>query len=107
MSIPHIKRSLCPNGTGHEGIPDGELAGYEWRAIFRWAERESLVIPSQLTHLRGVSRLCIQNKRRFAAEEWVKPEVDPPRDSRCRAGLWRLSMTAESEAPPALTETPP
>ena len=24
-------------------------------------------------------------RRRFAAEEWVKPEVDPPRVSRCRA----------------------
>ena len=23
------------------------------------------------------SRHCIQKKRRFAAEEWVKPEVDP------------------------------
>lgn len=47
-AIAHIERSLCPNGTGHEGIPEGERAGYEWRAIFRWAERESLVIPPQL-----------------------------------------------------------
>ena len=46
-------------------------------------------------------------RRRFAAEEWVKPEVDPPRISRCRAGLCRLSMTAKSEPPPALIETPP
>jgi len=47
-TIAHIERSLCSNGTGHEGIPDGERAGYEWRAIFRWAERENLVIPPQL-----------------------------------------------------------
>jgi hypothetical protein len=26
-------------------------------------------------------------RRRFAAEVWVKPEVDPPKDWRCRAGL--------------------
>ena len=31
------------------------------------------------------SRHCIQKKRRFAAEEWVKPEVDPPMISRYRA----------------------
>jgi len=31
--------------------------------------------------------LHLQQKRRFAAEIWVKPEVDPPSVSRCRAGL--------------------
>ena len=47
-AIAHLERSLCPDGTGHAGIPEGEHAGFEWRALFRWAEREGLALPPQL-----------------------------------------------------------
>jgi hypothetical protein len=47
-AIAHLKRSLCPDGTGHAGIPEGERAGFEWRALFRWAESEGLALPPQL-----------------------------------------------------------
>ena len=33
----------------------------------------------------NVSFLPLSLRRRFAAEKWVKPEVDPPRVSRYRA----------------------
>ena len=47
-AIEAIERGLRTDGAGHDGIPDGERAGYEWRALFRWAESEGLSAPSQL-----------------------------------------------------------
>lgn len=47
-AIAHLERSLCPDGAVHAGIPEGERAGFEWRALFRWAEREGLALPPQL-----------------------------------------------------------
>jgi hypothetical protein len=46
-------------------------------------------------------------RRRFAAEKWVKPEVDPPRVLRCRAGSVAAVYDCRIGAsPPALIETP-
>jgi hypothetical protein len=47
-AIEAIERSLRPDGPGNGCIPDGELAGYEWRALFRWAEREGLALSQEL-----------------------------------------------------------
>ena len=47
-AIEAIERSLRPDGPGNGYIPDGELAGYEWRALFRWAEREGLALSQEL-----------------------------------------------------------
>jgi len=40
-----------------------------------------------LTHLRGAAAIASKRNADGAAEKWVKPEVDPPNESRCRAGL--------------------
>ena len=40
-----------------------------------------------LTHLRGSAAIATRRNAAGAAEKWVKPEVDPPNESRCRAGL--------------------
>ena len=47
-AIEAIERGLRPDGAGNDRIPDGERAGFEWRALFRWAESQGLSIPAQL-----------------------------------------------------------
>ncbi len=47
-AIEDIERSVRADGEIHGGIPDGELAGYEWRALFRWAERAGYVFPPEV-----------------------------------------------------------
>jgi hypothetical protein len=47
-AIEAIERSLRPDGAGNDRIPDGERAGFEWRALFQWAECEGLSAPAQL-----------------------------------------------------------
>lgn len=47
-AIEDIERGLCPDGAGNDRIPDGERAGFEWRALFKWAESQGLSIPTQL-----------------------------------------------------------
>ena len=47
-AIEAIERGLCADGAGNDRIPDGERAGFEWRALFRWAESQGLSIPAHL-----------------------------------------------------------
>ncbi|TSA34945.1 MAG: hypothetical protein D4R65_05480 [Verrucomicrobiaceae bacterium] len=48
-AIQAIERSLRADGAGDGGIPDGELSGFAWRALFRWAERENRVSSPEIT----------------------------------------------------------
>lgn len=43
-AIAYIQRSIRTDG-GHAAIPEGELHGYEWRALHRWAVSHSLIVP--------------------------------------------------------------
>jgi len=47
-AIAAIERGLCADGAGNDRIPDGERAGFEWRALFRWAESQGLSISAHL-----------------------------------------------------------
>ena len=47
-AIAVIERGLCADGAGNDRIPDGERAGFEWRALFRWAESQGLSISAHL-----------------------------------------------------------
>ena len=47
-AIAAIERGLCADGAGNDRIPDGERAGFEWRALFRWAESQGLSSSAHL-----------------------------------------------------------
>jgi len=48
-AIQAIERSLRADGSRDGGIPDGELSGFEWRALFCWAEQENRSFSPEIT----------------------------------------------------------
>jgi hypothetical protein len=47
-AVAAVERSLRADGSLAGGIPEGERAGFEWRALFRWAEQGGFVFPAEV-----------------------------------------------------------
>ena len=87
-AIAHLERSLCPDGSGHAGIPEGERAGFEWRALFRWAEREGLALPPQPLPVGQASRLTKPRRAVLSPRRRLSEPVAVAADSRGKAALF-------------------
>ena len=75
--------------NGESQIHEASCYAEEGRTVVPTV-RDTRAATSSIPKLRlapAQRRRPVRLRRRFAAEEWVKPEVDPPKDWRCRAGL--------------------
>jgi hypothetical protein len=55
-AITALERSLRADGAFSGDIPEGERAGWEWRALFRWAEETGFIFPSEIAPARQGGR---------------------------------------------------
>lgn len=75
-AIAAVERSLRADGALDGGIPEGERAGFEWRALFRWAEHEGFVVPPEVEPARVGGRehdvTYVEAERRWL--KFTKPD---------------------------------